>query len=95
MLADVAIARLDVLWVFGEAAMHELTRHYREQTQLDWRNLARWDLCASLRPMSSLATWAPGYARPPFHRPDVTELTMRDGHHYFVEQALRALELEE
>jgi len=93
-LADVAIARLDILWVFGERAMHAFTRRYREQTKLDWRNLALWDLCVALRPMSNLSRWAPGYARPPMCRPDVTERTMTQGHHHFVRQALRTLELE-
>ena len=91
-LADLAIARLDILWAFGAPAMHEFTRLYREQTELDWRSLALWDLWAALRPMSNLARWAPSYALPPIHRPDINELTMRDGHRYFVQQALTSLD---
>jgi len=88
-LADVALARLDVLWVFGEEGMHAFTRFYRELTQLDWDNLARWDLLIALRPMSNLHRWAQSYA--PIGRPDVTELSMREGHRRFVRQALESL----
>jgi len=88
-LADVALARLDVLWVFGEEAMHAFTRFYRDRTVLDWENLARWDLLIALRPMSNLHRWAQSY--PPIGRPDVTELTMREGHRRFVRQALESL----
>jgi aminoglycoside phosphotransferase (APT) family kinase protein len=90
-LADVAVSRLDILWAFGEEAMHTFTQGYREQTRIDWRNLARWDLCVALRPMSNLDRWAQSYAGPPICRPDVTELSMREGHRRFVHQALRSL----
>jgi aminoglycoside phosphotransferase (APT) family kinase protein len=90
-LADLAVARLDVLWAFGEAAMHDFTRCYRERAEIDWRNLPHWDLCAALRPMSNLARWAASYAPAPICRPDVTELTLRDGHARFVAGALRSL----
>jgi aminoglycoside phosphotransferase (APT) family kinase protein len=90
-LADVAVARLDILWAFGEEAMHGFTQRYREETRIDWRNLARWDLFVALRPMSHLEHWARGYAEPPISRPDVTEASMREGHRRFVEQALRSL----
>lgn len=93
-LADLAVSRLDVLWAFGEAAMHTFTELYRQRTQLDWRNLARWDLCVALRPMSRLATWAKAYAEPPIARPDIDVLSMRGGHRRFVEQALRALNVD-
>ena len=92
-LADVAVARLDILWAFGEEAMHAFTEYYREQTELDWRNLPQWDLCIALRPMSNLARWAKAYAEPPISRPDITELRMREGHRRFVEQALGATNL--
>jgi len=90
-LADVSLARLDLLWAFGEDAMHAFTRFYREATQLDWQNLARWDLLIALRPMSNLHRWAGSYPAPPISRPDVTELSMREGHRRFVRQALESL----
>lgn len=91
-LADLAIARLDLLWAFGESAMQRFTDRYREVTELDWSCLPQWDLWAALRPMSNLARWAPAYAGPPLCRPDITELSMQQGHQCFVKQALASLE---
>jgi aminoglycoside phosphotransferase (APT) family kinase protein len=90
-LADLSVARLDVLWAYGVAAMEAFTHHYRERTGVDVENLARWDLCVALRPMSRLAHWASVYARPPILRPDVTEASMRAGHRSFIEQAVSSL----
>jgi aminoglycoside phosphotransferase (APT) family kinase protein len=91
-LADVAIARLELAWAFGFEAMERFTRLYREQTALDWRNLARWDLYAALRPMGELARWAASFPLPPLSRPDVTEATMREAHRRFVALALQRLD---
>jgi len=93
-LADVAVTRLDLLWAFGEAAMQSFTDRYRELTRIDWRNLARFELWAALRPMSRLAVWAPPYALTPLSRPDITEASMQRGHRRFVEQALASLSAE-
>jgi aminoglycoside phosphotransferase (APT) family kinase protein len=90
-LGDVAIARLDILWAFGESAMHAFTAAYRDRTKVDWRNLALWDLRMALRPMSNLARWAASYPPPPISRPDITEQSMREGHRLFVAQALQRL----
>ena len=90
-LADVALARLDVLWAFGDAAMETFTQCYRDVTRIDWRNLARWDLCVALRPMANLERWSRVYTEPPISRPDVNAHTMREGHRRFVDQALRSL----
>jgi aminoglycoside phosphotransferase (APT) family kinase protein len=90
-LRDLAIARLDLLWVFGEQAMHELTELYRARCQLDLSELPRWDLQVALRPMGQLARWAPAYAPPPLSRPDIDEPAMREGHGRFVRQALERL----
>jgi aminoglycoside phosphotransferase (APT) family kinase protein len=93
-LADVAVSRLDILWAFGEEAMDTFTQCYREQTRIGWRNLACWDLCVALRPMGNLGLWARIYSDPAISRPDVTELSMREGHRRFVHQALRSLDLD-
>jgi aminoglycoside phosphotransferase (APT) family kinase protein len=90
-LFDLAIARLDILWVFGEQAMQELTELYRARIQLDFHDLPRWDLQAALRPMGNLARWAPAYAPPPLSRPDIDEQHLRAGHRSFVRQALDRL----
>jgi aminoglycoside phosphotransferase (APT) family kinase protein len=89
-LADIALSRLDILWAFGDAAMHAFTEHYRAQTQLDWRNLARWELCIALRPMSNLTRWASVYADAPISRPDIDEHSMREAHRRFVAEAVKA-----
>lgn len=91
-LADLATTRLDLWWAFGEAAMHEFTAGYQRRTNIDWANLAKWELVTALRPMSNLARWASAYAAPPILRPDITESTMADVHRRFVEQAMRRLQ---
>lgn len=94
-LADLAVARLDILWVFGVDAMFEFTQCYRRLTDLNWARLPHWDLCVALRPMHNLERWVTSYAGPPCNRPDVTLATMRQGHRQFVEQALEALNRQE
>jgi len=50
--------------------------------QIDWDNLPHWDLCAALRPMHCLDTWAR----------DASSLRrMRARHRLFVDQAITAL----
>ncbi len=88
-LADLAISRLDVLWAYGEGAMHELTACYQRIANVDLTDLAYWDLDAALRPVFNIAQWASGWRE--LGRPDVTEATLRAGHAQFVGQALDAL----
>ena len=90
-LSDIAITRLDVLWAFGDAAMDSFTACYREQTDIDWQELPRWDLRVALRPMGNLARWAAAYAPPPISRPDIDEHSMQAGHRRFVARALQSL----
>jgi aminoglycoside phosphotransferase (APT) family kinase protein len=88
-LADFAISRLDTLLIFGPGALHEFTRCYQAATQFDLAHLPYWDLYAALRAAPHLAEWAAGY--PQLGRSDVTENTMREGHQWFVAQALEKL----
>ncbi len=90
-LADLAVARLDLLWAFGASVMDQFTRLYVARTGVRVDDLPGWDLVAALRPMSQLAKWATSYAEPPALRPDVSESTMRRDHRWFVEQATRSL----
>jgi aminoglycoside phosphotransferase (APT) family kinase protein len=92
-LADVAITRLDLWWAFGESAMHTFTEYYREcsSIELDWSQLAAWDLAVALRPMSNLARWATAYQKPPIARSDITYDSMRETHRRFTLQALAKL----
>jgi aminoglycoside phosphotransferase (APT) family kinase protein len=88
-LADVAICRLDLWWILGEAAAGDFTACYQSQTGLDLGSLPYWDLRASLRPIRNIEEWAQSYS--PLGRPDVTEETMRRDHQAFVAQALSKL----
>jgi aminoglycoside phosphotransferase (APT) family kinase protein len=84
-LADVANSRLEILWAFGSDAMQYFTRQYRSRTAIDFTYLPYWDLCAALRPISQAAQWAEWVAG---------EQTMREGHQWFVTQALEKLSIQ-
>lgn len=78
-LSDLANARLELLWAFGEQAMRDFTVAYIERTGVDCANLPYWDLYAALRPASKLDSWGLDTA---------TEQRMRHWHNVFVTQAL-------
>ncbi|MBD2869051.1 phosphotransferase [Paenibacillus sp. IB182493] len=81
-LADLANARLETLFAFGEEAMRALTRHYvARMPDLDDASLPYWELCAALR-ACRLSSW--GLA------PEV-ERRMRERHRRFVDQAFGKL----
>lgn len=87
-LADLAIARLDILWILGPEAMQIVTDQYQTEMALDTSDLPYWDLCAALRPITNIHEWAPAYAQ--LGRPDITEETMSRHHRWFVDKALMA-----
>jgi len=88
-LADLAIARLDLLWMCGIDAMNEFTRRYASLAAVDSTTLPYWDLWAALRPASQIAEWAAGW--PSHGRDDITEATMRAAHRRFVNAAFAKL----
>jgi aminoglycoside phosphotransferase (APT) family kinase protein len=88
-VADVAVSRLDILWLLGAGAMDAFTDVYRSLTDADLRDLPLWDLDAALRPSFNIGEWAAAW--PELGRPDITEATMRAGHAQFVERAFAAL----
>ncbi|HEY6599794.1 MAG TPA: phosphotransferase, partial [Pseudomonadales bacterium] len=88
-IADLSVSRLDLLWAFGERAMHDFTARYQTIASIDLTDLPYWDLVTALRPVFNLAEWASGWDK--FGRADVNEATMRAGHRVFVEQAFAAL----
>jgi aminoglycoside phosphotransferase (APT) family kinase protein len=92
-LIDLAISRLDILWIFGREAMHAFTRQYCANMAVDLTNLPLWDLCAALRLIrlagSNLVEWAAFFL--PYGRSDITELTIRQHFHYFIELAFEKL----
>lgn len=85
-LFDLALARLDLLWILGHAAAADFTQIYQSLTGVDLFNLPYWDLVVSLRPIAGIEEWAKSY--PDLGRPDVTCETMIRDHGEFVEQAL-------
>ena len=82
-LADVANARLELLWAHGAEAMDDFMRRYRSQmAAVDFTDLPYWDLWADLRLAPRIAEWG---------LDDDTEKTMRAAHDTFVAQALERL----
>lgn len=81
-LADVAISRLDTLFIFGREAMESFTQAYQTANPLDFGDLPLWDMRAAERAAPHLAEWAAGY--PAWGRPDLTEQTFRTRHEWFV-----------
>lgn len=91
-LVDLAITRLDLVWIFGIEAMQTFTHHYQALMPLDYTHLPYWDLWAALRLIrlagADLAEWVAFY--PPFGRHDITEQTLREQYHFFITQAFAA-----
>jgi aminoglycoside phosphotransferase (APT) family kinase protein len=82
-LADVANARLELLWALGIEAATEFTGQYESlKPDLDLTDLPYWDLWADLRLAGRLAEWG---------LDAVTEKAMRVGHETFVAQAFETL----
>ncbi len=82
-LSDLAVSRLEILWAFGADAMHTYTRHYQAaMPALDYTNLPLWDVYAASRPLGKIDTWG---------LDDNTITTMRQRHHWFVNEAFKKL----
>lgn len=82
-LADLANGRLEVLWAFGDEAMHSFTHDYAAlMPWVDLRHLPYWDLSAALRPIGQFETWGLDAA---------TVRTMRERHRGFVAQSFADL----
>lgn len=92
-LADLAISRLDLLWIYGRDVMEAFTRHYLAKTALDTYSLPYWDLYAALRLArlagADLRRWAAFFE--PYGRRDITEQSIRTYYLSFVTQAEKEL----
>jgi aminoglycoside phosphotransferase (APT) family kinase protein len=92
-LADLAISRLDLLWIYGREMMDAFTGHYLAGTAIDTRSLPYWDLYAALRLVrlagADLRGWAAFFH--PYGRQDITEQSIRAYYQFFVAQALQKL----
>ncbi|HEY7325543.1 MAG TPA: phosphotransferase [Streptosporangiaceae bacterium] len=79
-LADLCLTRMELCMAFGTAAMHELTRAYRNHVPgLDMAALPHWDLYAALRHAGRMSAWGLAAA-------DLARL--RAGHRAYVAMAL-------
>jgi aminoglycoside phosphotransferase (APT) family kinase protein len=88
---DLAVARLDWLWVSGPEGMDAFTRAFLQAApHLNADALPLWDLAVATRPLYGFAEWGTGWEE--FGRPDITEAAMRESHKWFVDQALDALD---
>jgi len=94
-LADLAIARLDLHWIFGAASMHTFTAKYLSQHKVDVTDLPLWDLYAALRFIRLAGSDFPGWAAyfSPYGRPDITAESILQGYQSFVEGALHLSQL--
>jgi aminoglycoside phosphotransferase (APT) family kinase protein len=88
-LADVAIARLDLLWMLDAETMQAFTDAYFVAACYDAAQLPYWDLFATLRPGANLASWAEAW--PTLGRPDITEQGMANAREQLAVWALEAL----
>jgi aminoglycoside phosphotransferase (APT) family kinase protein len=80
-LADLGVARLEIAWIYGQAAMETFTRHYQSvRPVLDTTTLPSWDLWAALRACEfPMSTW---------QLPSEQVATMRAGLEEFAARAL-------
>ena len=88
-LLDLAISRLDVMWILGMNYVHEFTDAYLADNPIDLSDLPFWDLQASLRPGIKVHYWPASYAA--LDRADINLETMIRDQNLFVESALTAI----
>lgn len=61
--ADLANARLEIAWFWGDAATAAFTAEYARITGCTLRNLAAWDLAAAARKRPQIESWGLAEAR--------------------------------
>jgi aminoglycoside phosphotransferase (APT) family kinase protein len=85
-LGDLAVSRLDTLWVLGWERMEEFTEAYLRANPVDVSQLPHFDLRAAVRLASDVEKIASAY--PDLGRPDITSTTLTQDCARFVEAAL-------
>jgi aminoglycoside phosphotransferase (APT) family kinase protein len=92
-LIDLAQSRSEIVWIFGFEAMEMFTRHYQSLTDLNYRNLPYWDLCAALRIIRLIGGDLTGFAAyfGEYGRTDITEATLSEDIGSFITQALEKM----
>ena len=91
-LADLANARLELLWAFGRDAMSGFTRMYLDVARVDNTGLLYWDLCAALVTASNFGAIAEGWASVPAPGRAEGESELRERLRWFVDDALARLQ---
>lgn len=88
-LYDLAMARLDIAWIYGWEAMQAFTRSYLAQNGQDAASLPYWDLCAALRLARLVGHDLEGWAAyfEPYGRGDITPASIQRCFQAFVDQA--------
>lgn len=93
-LLDLAGARMETNWIFGQDFCSQFTAQYLAMNPLDTAMLPFWDLLAALR----MLRWAaPDLAAAaaffhPYGRSDITELSIKQNMGSFIANALKKLE---
>ena len=95
-LRDLAISRLDIVWIFGIEAMHQFTDQYLAQMPIDITNLPYWDLCAALRLIRMAGDDLEGWVNffPQYGRNDITVESLLSDYDYFVSKAIKSTMIE-
>jgi aminoglycoside phosphotransferase (APT) family kinase protein len=92
-LTDLAISRLDLLWIYGQDAMDAFTRRYLSLSGIHPERLGYWDLVAAQRLArlvgKDLGAWAAFFE--PFGRMDISPRSIRTHFQSFVSQAYTQL----
>jgi aminoglycoside phosphotransferase (APT) family kinase protein len=84
-LADLAITRLEMLWMFDLQTMHNFTAHYQTLTDIDYGNQPYWDLGTVLRwGFRYIGDWVEG---------ESAKQEIRDKQLLFFQQALDQLSI--
>jgi len=88
-LIDLSVARGDMAWGLGFAAMDTFTARYAARTGFDLTALPHWDLRAALRQAPHAADFAEGWQE--LGRTDITEATILAAHQRMIDEALTSL----
>ncbi len=93
-LHDLAIARLEISWIFGIEAKEKFTEIYKKNMKLDYNDLPFWDLFAALRFSKIAGNDIQKFSDffHPYGREDITEKNIIDNCNIFIVKALNQIE---
>ena len=92
-LIDLAIARLDQVWIFSWETMERFTDRYRAASGVDFGDLGYWELCAALRMAQiighNIAGWIHYFEE--YARGDISVAWFWQQYDRFIDEALKRL----